>query len=504
MKILSCTQQREADAYTIEHNSILSINLMEKAAGLITDAICKRWDKSHRMVVFAGPGNNGGDAVAVARMLHLKNYQVQVILFNITGVLSDDCLTNVKRLQECGFTNYSEVSSQFDPPKLISNDVVIDGLFGAGINKPLSGGFAAVVQYINASQAKVVSIDMPSGLMGEDNSRNIRQNIIKADLTLTIHMPKLSFLFAENEDITGEWEVLDIGINREYENNAESNYEITEMNDVKKMLRPRKKFAHKGSFGHGVLIAGSYGMGGAAVLAARSCMKCGIGLLTIHTPVCNHQLLQMSIPEAMTQDDIDERFFAEPIELDNYQALGIGPGLGQEDFTAQAIIDQISSSYIPTVIDADALNAFSSNRNYLNRIPKKSILTPHVKELERLVGRCSNTFERIQKAKDLASYLHCYIVLKGAWTVVITPEGKCYFNPTGNPGMATAGSGDVLTGILTSLLAQGYTPEEACRLGTYVHGLAGDIAAERNGEISMSATDIVNALPEAWKKLTGK
>ncbi len=504
MKILSCTQQREADAYTIEHNSILSINLMEKAAGLITDAICKRWDKSHRMVVFAGPGNNGGDAVAVARMLHLKNYQVQVILFNITGVLSDDCLTNVKRLQECGFTNYTEVSSQFDPPKLISNDVVIDGLFGAGINKPLSGGFAAVVQYINASQAKVVSIDMPSGLMGEDNSRNIRQNIIKADLTLTIHMPKLSFLFAENEDITGEWEVLDIGINREYENNAESNYEITEMNDVKKMLRPRKKFAHKGSFGHGVLIAGSYGMGGAAVLAARSCMKCGIGLLTIHTPVCNHQLLQMSIPEAMTQDDIDERFFAEPIELDNYQALGIGPGLGQEDFTAQAIIDQISSSYIPTVIDADALNAFSSNRNYLNRIPKKSILTPHVKELERLVGRCSNTFERIQKAKDLASYLHCYIVLKGAWTVVITPEGKCYFNPTGNPGMATAGSGDVLTGILTSLLAQGYTPEEACRLGTYVHGLAGDIAAERNGEISMSATDIVNALPEAWKKLTGK
>lgn len=504
MKILSCTQQREADAYTIEHNSILSINLMEKAAGLITDAICKRWDKSHRMVVFAGPGNNGGDAVAVARMLHLKNYQVQVILFNITGVLSDDCLTNVKRLQECGFTNYTEVSSQFDPPKLISNDVVIDGLFGAGINKPLSGGFAAVVQYINASQAKVVSIDMPSGLMGEDNSRNIRQNIIKADLTLTIHMPKLSFLFAENEDITGEWEVLDIGINREYENNAESNYEITEMNDVKKMLRPRKKFAHKGSFGHGVLIAGSYGMGGAAVLAAISCMKCGIGLLTIHTPVCNHQLLQMSIPEAMTQDDIDERFFAEPIELDNYQALGIGPGLGQEDFTAQAIIDQISSSYIPTVIDADALNAFSSNRNYLNRIPKKSILTPHVKELERLVGRCSNTFERIQKAKDLASYLHCYIVLKGAWTVVITPEGKCYFNPTGNPGMATAGSGDVLTGILTSLLAQGYTPEEACRLGTYVHGLAGDIAAERNGEISMSATDIVNALPEAWKKLTGK
>ena len=222
MKILSCAQQKEADAYTIEHDSTLSIKLMEKAASLITDAICRRWNKSHRIVAFAGPGNNGGDAVAVARMLHLKNYQVQVVLFNIKGNLSEDCLTNIKRLQECGFTNYTEVSTQFDPPKLSADDIVIDGLFGTGLNMPLSGGFAAVVQYINASPAKVVSIDIPSGMMGEDNTRNIRQNIIKADLTLTINLPKLSFLFAENEDLIGELEVLDIGINKEFSKQSES------------------------------------------------------------------------------------------------------------------------------------------------------------------------------------------------------------------------------------------------------------------------------------------
>lgn len=504
MKILSCTQQKEADAYTIEHDSILSINLMEKAAGLITDAICRRWNKSHRIIVFAGPGNNGGDAVAVARMLHLKNYQVQVILFNIKGSISDDCLTNIRRLQECGFTNYTEVSTQFDPPKLTADDIVIDGLFGTGLNAPLSKGFAALVQYINASAAKVVSIDIPSGMMGEDNSRNIRQNIIKADLTLTINLPKLSFLFAENEDLVGELEVLDIGISKEYSEQAEASNFITEEKEITGIIKPRKKFAHKGNFGHALLIAGSYGMGGAAVLAGKSCLRSGVGLLTIHTPVCNHQLLQMSIPEAMTQDDMDDRYFAEVTDLDNYQALGIGPGLGQEEFTAQAVINQLRECYIPAVIDADAINALSTYRNQLNCVPRGSIITPHIKELERLVGRCSNSFERIQKAKELASYMHIYIVLKGAWTVIITPEGECHFNPTGNPGMATGGSGDVLTGVLTALLAQGYTAKEACLLGVYLHGLAGDIAAENIGEISMNASDIINALPEAWKRLTNK
>ena len=502
MKILSCTQQREADAYTMEHHSILSINLIEKAAGKLTDAICKRWDKSHRFVVFAGPGNNGCDALAVARMLFLKNYQVEVVFFNISRQPSQESLTNIHRLQECGCTNYIEVISEFTPPELTKEDIVIDGLFGSGLNRPLEGGFAGVVRYINASDAKVVAIDVPSGMMGEDNSMNIRQNIIRADVTLSIQFPKLAFLFPENEEFVGEWEVLDIGISPEYSEQAETHFFQTEEKEVRSVVKPRKKFAHKGNFGHALLIAGSYGMGGASVLAAKSCLRSGVGLLTVHAPVCNHQLLQISVPEAMVLDDVHELFFAEAEDLDNFQAVGIGPGLGQDTATARAVIDQVGNCYLPMVIDADAINIFSSYRNHLTRIPKGSILTPHIKEFERLVGRCSNSFERLTKAKELAAYLECYIVLKGAWTTIITPEGNFHFNPTGNPGMATAGSGDVLTGILTSLLAQGYTAEEACKLGVFVHGKAGDLAAEKYGQISMTSSDIIEALPLVWKSLT--
>ena len=501
MKILTCTQQKEADAYTIANNNILSINLMEKAASLIADEISKRWDRSHRIVVFAGAGNNGGDALAVARLLFSKSYPVEIYLFNIRGTISEDCMTNIQRLQQCGFTDYHEISNAFEPPKLTAEDVVVDGLFGSGLNKPLSGGFASVVKYINASNAQVVSIDLPSGLMGEDNSNNLRTNIIRADLTLSIQLPKLAFLFPENEDIVGEWKTLDIGISQEFIAQADTPYIITEASEMSQLIKPRKRFAFKNNFGHALLIAGSSGMAGASILAARACLRSGVGLLTIHTPVCNHDILQTAVPEAMVQNDVHELYFAEPVDLDNYQAIAIGPGIGQEEETALATFDQLADCYIPTVLDADAINILSSHRNYLNRLPRRSILTPHIGELERLIGRCNDSFDRLTKAKELAAYLQCYIVLKGAYSTVITPEGKFYFNPTGNPGMATGGSGDVLTGIILALLAQGYSQENAARLGTFVHGLAGDIACRRTGEISLTASDIIAALPEAWKEL---
>ena len=501
MKILTCTQQKEADAYTIANNNILSINLMEKAASLIADEISKRWDRSHRIVVFAGAGNNGGDALAVARLLFSKSYPVEIYLFNIKGTISEDCMTNIQRLQQCGFTDYHEISNAFEPPKLTAEDVVVDGLFGSGLNKPLSGGFASVVKYINASNAQVVSIDLPSGLMGEDNSNNLRTNIIRADLTLSIQLPKLAFLFPENEDIVGEWKTLDIGISQEFIAQADTPYIITEASEMSQLIKPRKRFAFKNNFGHALLIAGSSGMAGASILAARACLRSGVGLLTIHTPVCNHDILQTAVPEAMVQNDVHELYFAEPVDLDNYQAIAIGPGIGQEEETALATFDQLADCYIPAVLDADAINILSSHRNYLNRLPRRSILTPHIGELERLIGRCNDSFDRLTKAKELAAYLQCYIVLKGAYSTVITPEGKFYFNPTGNPGMATGGSGDVLTGIILALLAQGHSQENAARLGTFVHGLAGDIACRRTGEISLTANDIIAALPEAWKEL---
>ena len=502
MKILSSNQLKELDKYTMEQEPIASIDLMERAAQALTEAIIRRWDTSHPIVVFAGPGNNGGDALAVARMLSQKSYHVEVFLFNTKGRLSEECQTNLHRLKTCGSIYFTEISTQFDPPILTENHVVIDGLFGTGLNKPLNGGFAAVVKYINASKATVVAIDIPSGLMGEDNTYNIRPHIVRADVTLSIQLPKLSFFFPENEEIVGEWELLDIGLKQSYIQAAESPYSILEEEQIRSLIKPRKRFAHKGSFGHGLLIAGSYGMAGASILSAKACLRSGIGLLTVHVPIYNHDLLQTTVPETIVQTDIHERYFAEPVDLSKYKALAIGPGLGQEEDTALAMMEQIQASNIPVVLDADAINILSSHRNWLSRLPKQSILTPHLGELERLTGKCMDTYERLTKVKELASYLHSYIIVKGAWTIIVTPDGRCFLNPTGNPGMATAGSGDVLTGILLALLAQGYSQEEACQLGVYVHGLAGDIAAETMSQMGMTSGDIIAALPQAWKKIS--
>ena len=501
MKILTSSQLKELDKYTIAHEPIASIDLMERAAIALTNAIIRRWDKSFKMVVFAGPGNNGGDALAVARMLSQRGYHVEVFLFNTKGKLSEECQTNLERLKMCGSVYFTEISTQFDPPELTESHVVIDGLFGSGLNKPLSGGFAAVVKYINASKAQVVAIDIPSGLMGEDNTYNIRQNIVHADVTLSIQLPKLSFLFPENEDVVGEWELLDIGLKQSYIDATATPFSILGEEVIRPIVKPRKRFAHKGSFGHGLLIAGSYGMAGASILSAKACLRSGIGLLTVHTPIHNHDILQISVPEAIVQTDIHERYFAQPTDLSRYKAIAIGPGLGQEEDTALAMMEQIQGSNLPIILDADAINILSTHRNWLSRLPKRCILTPHLGELERLIGKCMDTYERLTKVKELAAYLQSYIIVKGAWTTIVTPEGEYFFNPTGNPGMATGGSGDVLTGILLALVAQGYSREEACKLGVYIHGLAGDIAAEEMTETGMISSDIINALPTAWKKI---
>ena len=502
MKILTSPQLKELDKYTIVHEPIPSIDLMERAAHALTDAITRRWNPSFEIVVFAGPGNNGGDALAVARMLSKKGYHVEVFLFNTKGKLSEECQTNLERLMTCGSIYFTEISTQYDPPTLTEKHLVIDGLFGSGLNKPLNGGFASVVKYINASKAQVVAIDIPSGLMGEDNTYNIRTNIVRASVTLSIQLPKLSFLFPENEDIVGEWELLDIGLKQSFIDTIPNIYSIMEEAEVRSLIKPRKRFAHKGTFGHGLLIAGSYGMAGASILSAKACLRAGIGLLTVHVPIHNHDLLQTAVPEAIVHKDIQERYFAQPIHLNRYSALAIGPGLGQEEDTALAMMEQIQGSTRPIVLDADAINILSTHRNWLSRIPKRCILTPHLGELERLIGKCMDTYERLTKVKELAAYLQSYIIVKGAWTCIVTPEGTYHFNPTGNPGMATGGSGDVLTGILLGLLAQGYSREEACKIGVYTHGLAGDLAAEAKSQMGMTANDIIEALPTAWKKLT--
>ena len=499
MKIFPSSSIKKLDAYTIEHEPIASIDLMERAAQALTKAITERWDITTPITVFAGPGNNGGDALAVARMLAEKEYKVEAYLFNPKGELSADCQTNKELVEMMDNVKFSEVSTQFVPPTLTMDHLVVDGLFGSGLNKPLSGGFAAVVKYINASPATVVAIDIPSGLMGEENTFNVKANIIRAHLTLSLQLPKLAFLFAENAEFVGEWKLLDINLSHEAIEETESNYALLEAEEIHALIKPRSPFSHKGNFGHALLIAGSYGMAGASVLAARACMRSGVGLLTVHAPMRNNDILQISVPEAIVELDASDSCFAFPTDTDDYQAVGIGPGIGRSEETEAALLEQLSGCQTPLVLDADALNILANHRHALTTLPKGSILTPHPKELERMVGKCQNSYERLMKACELARTAKVHIILKGAYSAIITPSGKCYFNSTGNPGMATAGSGDVLTGVVLALMTQGYPAEEAAKIGTYVHGLAGDFARKKQGVIGMTAGDIVNYLPMAWR-----
>ena len=502
MKIFTAAQIHELDKYTIENEPIESIDLMERAAKALTRAIMDEYNSLMPVIVFAGPGNNGGDALAVARMLAENNYTVTVYLFNVNGKLSNDCAVNKVRLMDNRrVKNFIEVRQEFEPPVLEEGMLIIDGIFGSGLNKPLAGGFASLVKYINSSAATVVSIDVPSGLMTEDNTYNVRANIIHADLTLTLQHVKLAFLFKENQPYVGRLKVLDIRLSKEGIQKLDANYTMLEENDVRQLIQPRSAFAHKGDMGHALLIAGSYGMGGAAVLAAKACLRAGCGKLTVHSPKKNNMVLQISVPEAIIQLDREETTFSEPIDTEEYHVVGIGPGLGTSEQTAIAMISQIRRSQCPIVADADALNMLGTHRSWMQQLPKGMILTPHPKELDRMEGNSADSYERLVKASNLAERIQGYVILKGHYSALCMPDGHVIFNSTGNAGMATAGSGDVLTGIITGLLARGYKQAEACLLGMYLHGLAGDIAAKELGEESLIASDLIQYLPKAFKRL---
>ena len=503
MKIFTYNQIKELDRYTMEHEPIRSIDLMERAAKALSRTIMDNWTNRTPIVVFAGPGNNGGDAMAVARMLAEQNYAVSVYLFNISDHLSEDCVTNRQRVVDCKqIKEFVEVTTQFDPPVLEADMLVIDGLFGSGINKPLAGGFASLVKYINQSPSTIVSIDMPSGLMPEDNSYNVSANIIRADMTLTLQQKKLSFLFADCQQFIGKLRVLDIRLSKDYIEKTDARYATIEENYIRSKIKQRDDFAHKGNMGNALIIAGSYGMAGAAVLATEACMRAGAGKVTIHTPKRNYNVLQTSVPEAVMQIDREETYFSEAVDAEDFDAVGIGPGLGQHENTAIALITQLRRSQCPIVVDADGLNMLANHRAWMQQLPKGIILTPHPKEFDRIVGTsCNGEYERLHKAQEMAENLHAFILLKGHYSALCMPDGHILFNTTGNSGMATAGSGDVLTGIITGLLARGYNAGDACTVGMYLHGLAGDLAAKDLGKESLIARDIIKYLPHAFKRL---
>ncbi|NTW32239.1 MAG: NAD(P)H-hydrate dehydratase [Bacteroidetes bacterium] len=501
MKILNSSQIREADAYTISHEPVSSINLMERAAGKCFDWISERIEKTKNIKVICGLGNNGGDGLVISRLLQKSGYNVEVIVLRYSEKCSEDFKKNEDKIKKLKKNIITEVKDIADLPQFSDDSVIIDAIFGSGLSKPVEGFIADVIEKINASKNYIISIDLPSGLFSEENFSNNPDSIVKADVTITFQVPKLAFLLPENYPFVGEWTLLNIGLNKEYIESLNSPYYFVEDNDVRQMLKIRGKFSHKGSFGHALLFSGSYGKAGAVVLGAKACLRSGAGLLTAHIPEIAYQIVQAQVPEAIVSIDESEKYISNLPEISKYDAIAIGPGIDIKDETQKLLKLLIQNSSIPLIIDADALNILSENKTWFAFIPKYSILTPHPKEFERLAGKPENDNHRLQLQKELSVKYCLYIVYKGAYTTISTPEGKFYFNSTGNPGMATGGSGDVLTGILLGLKASGYSCIESCIIGTYLHGLAGDIAKDKKGEDSLIAGDIVDNISEAFKFL---
>jgi NAD(P)H-hydrate epimerase len=499
MKFFSTSQIKELDCYTIEHEPIASIDLMERAADALYREFIGTFSSLQSVCIFAGPGNNGGDALAIARMLLKTGFSVEVFLIH-TGKLSADCESNKKRLVDAFPTALTELNDIFKIPSIINETIIVDGLFGSGLSRPLTGIFAEAVNWINKTDCTVISIDIPSGLQGEDNP-DLSVPIIKADITLSLQFPKLAFFMAENAPFVVDFKVININLHPKAIEETESSLYFLEEKEIKSLLKPRPKFSHKGTFGHALIVAGSKGMGGSSVLSAKAALRVGAGLVTVHGPECNLAIVQTAIPEAIFQSDIKTDFISEVENVEKYNAIAIGPGIGTESETKESVGKFLKKLNKPCVIDADALNIIGQHKNLLQFVPKNSIITPHPKEFERIFGESKTSYERMLKTQENAKLHKIIIVLKGAHTLIATPNGGLFFNSTGNSGMATAGSGDVLTGILVGLLAQGYTPEDTAKLGVFLHGRAGDLALENESTESLIAGDIISNLGKAFKSL---
>ncbi len=493
--ILNSNQTRAADAYTIKNEPIKSIDLMERASRAFFVKFLDLISPEKEIIVFAGVGNNGGDALAVSRMLLEKGKSVSIYTIGNKEKASDDFQTNFDRLTTLTIIRHLE--KQFDFPEMNENHVIIDGIFGSGLTRPVTGLFGKLIQTVNRSGAKVCALDIPSGLFSD--SLNLEGEIVRANFTITFQTPKLSYFQPQVAPYVGDWHVVDIGLNKEFiiETNTDCFY--TEILDIH--YPKRSKFMHKGDAGRVLLVSGSKGKMGSTTLCARAAIRSGVGLLFVHAPVCGLDILQISVPEAMVEVDEHTEVISEVLPGDDINVIAIGPGIGTGELTQKAISDLILKFDQPLVVDADGINIISKNRNLLKALPPESILTPHPGEFKRLVGEWENDFEKLEKLKSFCQEYRLNVVLKGAYSAVCNSEGKIYFNSTGNPGMATGGSGDVLTGIIAALLAQGMKPFIALKSAVYIHGYAADMAAVEKGEVSLIPSDVIEYLPKAFSML---
>ena len=498
MKIFGAEQVREIDAYTIKNEPIRSIDLMERAAMRLTGWYIRHYHTDRKVVIFAGPGNNGGDAMALARMLAERQYRVDCYLLRFEK-LSENCAVNLERLKEQSAVQLIEIGEQDSLPEVMKADVVVDGIFGSGLSRSVSGLPARVIRHINDKAGTVIAIDIPSGLFGEDNSGNDYNQVVRADHTLTFQFPFLSFFFDLHDHHVGNWRVQDIKLHPEAIQDTETDYRTIEPEEIRALLPRRRKFAHKGTFGHALMISGSYGMMGAALLAGESCLRSGTGLVTLHVPRFGYGIVQTGFPEAIVSLDQSDILFSEAPDLRPYSAIGIGPGLGCKPNSGKGLKMLLERVDVPLMIDADGLNLLSQHPDWYKMLPEGTILTPHPKEFDRLAGESRDSYERHLKQREFAAKYGVVVVLKGACTGVASPDGSYWFNTTGNPGMATGGSGDVLTGLITGLLAQGISSLDAALAGVYIHGLSGDKAAKESGQEALIAGDMIKKIGEAFR-----
>lgn len=499
MKIFSAPQIKDWDAYTIANESIASIDLMERAAMQCAEWLIHNGYASKHLHIFCGKGNNGGDGLAIARLLLHKGCKVTVYVLEFGHKGTDDFQTNLHRLHPLTFDIHF-IQSELFFPSILEGDVIIDAMLGTGLSKPLEGITQKLIVHLNQSSAERIAVDVPTGMYLDKSCKDA--TVLQAHHTLTFQTMKLCFLMDENHEAFGTVHILPIRLHKNYEELTSSPFQLIDKAVIQSIYKPRKAFTHKGTYGHALIISGSYGKIGAAVLMTKACLKSGAGLATAFIPQCGYNILQSTIPEAMVETDKSQFHISQsPKELLRYASIGTGPGIGLHEETANALIDILQQTHQPIVLDADALNLLSIKQDLSELLHEDCVLTPHPKEFERLFGKAANDFERMQLVLHQASKLNVHIVLKTHHSIIACPDGKAYFNSTGNAGMATAGSGDVLSGIITGLLAQGYRAEEACVLGVYLHGLAGDIAAAYHSQEAILAGDIVDGLGKAYRKI---
>ncbi|APG59627.1 bifunctional ADP-dependent NAD(P)H-hydrate dehydratase/NAD(P)H-hydrate epimerase [Christiangramia salexigens] len=501
MRILTAEQLSEADKISIKKQQISSEELMEKAASLVFKEIHNRLQTAQIPIkIFCGIGNNGGDGLVVARLLMEQAYSVEVFIVNYSDKRSEDFLSNFQKLKNLDRVRPVLINSETDFPEIKSGDFIIDAIFGIGLNRPAEGWVAKLIDRLNESGAFKLSIDMPSGLFS-DKPTDPDSSIIHADFTLSFQTPKMSFFLPESMDYVGDFQILDIGLDKEYLAKLKPQAVLVSKGIAQSLYKPRRKNSHKGDYGHLLISGGSYGKMGSVNLTATAALRTGCGLCTLYIPRCGYEILQTNLPEAMVLTGDDQDFLSGYPEDFEPDGLCFGMGAGTSDKAKTALEDMLKRTKKPVLVDADGLNILSENKELLKLLPENSVLTPHPGELKRLIGQWTDDFEKLEKVKKFSQKYKIIVLVKGAYTFIVNRE-EVYINNSGNPGMATAGSGDVLSGVIASLMVQGYSPLSAAVLGVYQHGVSGDIAASEKGYEAIMASDIAANMGIAFLRLT--